>query len=192
MPQAKFPRVGIDLDGVIIDHRQHKLTLAGEHGFALAPWQTNSNVMSGYLPEDVYEDLQDKLYADLTVKAPPIQDALATLRQLRAEIYIISARRASTLRYAQDWLAKHRVYDTVPAERIFFCGSGDEKKGYCIKYGLHAFLDDKASVLDGLPGSTKRVLFDDDGVSGKLDLGKRFHVAKDWKEFKEYMETLKP
>jgi 5'(3')-deoxyribonucleotidase len=183
-----LPRIGIDLDGVLIDHREHKRKLAGEHGFALESWQANSNVMEKFVPEQVHDAIREPLYGQLTPHAPPVAGALQGLAALRAEVYIISARRPHSVRYAQDWLIKHRVYDAVPAERIYFCGGDEEKRGYCDRLGISLFLDDKVSVLDALPGKTKRVLFDEDGVAESLGVKERLHVVKDWDEFRTVLQ----
>ncbi|HTM68099.1 MAG TPA: hypothetical protein VL426_02265, partial [Candidatus Binatia bacterium] len=65
-------RIGIDLDGVLIDHREHKRKLAEEYGFALEPWQSNSNVLRKFVPEDVYRSMQEALYGQLTRVAPAV------------------------------------------------------------------------------------------------------------------------
>ncbi len=186
-------RIGIDLDGVIIDHREHKQRLASGYGFALEPWQTNSNVMGQYVPDDIYQAIQEPLYMQMTLEAPAVAGALEQLAALAAETYIISARRPHTVRYAQDWLARHRVYDLVPAERIYFCGGDDEKRGYCERLGIHVFLDDKVKVLDALPGKTKRVLFDEDDVAKRLNIEERLDIARSWPEFSAYLaEAYRP
>ncbi len=176
-------RIGIDLDGVIIDHREHKRMLAEEYGFALEPWQTNSNIMRQHVPGEVFDTMQTDLYGSLTRKAPAVAGALQLLPSLKAEVYIVSSRRAGSIRHAQDWLLSHRVYDSVPAERIFFCGTDGEKRGYCDRLGIDLFLDDKISVLEGLGAKTKRVLFDEDGIARHLNAEERFTVAKTWDEF---------
>jgi hypothetical protein len=179
----RHTRIGIDLDGVLIDHREHKRKLAAEHGVALEPWQTNSNVMRRFVEEEVYEAIQGPLYTTWTPDALPVAGALDALPRLEAQIYIISARRADSIRYAQQWLGRHRVFDVVPAERIFFCGSDEEKKGYCERLGIGLFLDDKVRVLDALPGRTTRVLFDEDDVAEMLQVKDRLHIARTWTEF---------
>ncbi|HTK05248.1 MAG TPA: hypothetical protein VL500_06685 [Candidatus Eisenbacteria bacterium] len=182
-------RIGIDLDGVVIDHRAHKQKLAQEYGFVLEPWQTNTNVMRRYVPEEIYRPLQESLYTHLTKAAPAVHGALETLPHLKAELYIVSARRADTIRYAQDWLVSHRIYDFVPAERIYFCGSDEEKKGYCDRLGIDMFLDDKVRVLEALSGRTKRVLFDEDAIAEQLQVQDRLHIARTWEEFREMVNA---
>jgi len=176
-------RVGIDLDGVIIDHRHHKCLLARERGLELEPWQANSNLMKQFVPGDVYEAIQAPLYSRLTPAAPPVEGALEYLPLLQAEVYIVSARRPETIRYAQEWLLKHRVYDIVPADRVFFCGSGAEKRGYCERLGLSVFLDDRLNFLEMLPPQTRKVLFDQDGIAARIGPAESIGVAGDWPRF---------
>lgn len=182
-------RIGIDLDGVLIDHRGHKLRLAQEYGIALEPWQTNTNVMRKHVPEEIYRPLQHALYTGLTKEAPAVVGALENLPELKAEIYVISARRADSIRFAQDWLVSHHIYDVVPAERIYFCGSDEEKRGYCDRLGIEIFLDDRVRVLEALGSRTKRVLFDEDDVAKLLQVEDRLHVAKTWQDFRELVNA---
>lgn len=188
---ALYPRIGIDLDGVLIDHREHKLKLAAEYGVVLEPWQANTNVLGKFVKEEVLEAIQEPLYTTLTPTAPPVAGALEHLARIKTEIYIISARRSESVRYAQDWLLKHRVYDAVPAERIYFCGGDDEKRGYCDRLGLSLFLDDRVRVLELLPGKTKRVLYDEDEVAKYLQVEERMHVAKTWEDFRKLVSGEK-
>lgn len=176
-------RVGIDLDGVIIDHRPHKCRLARERGLELETWQANSNVMKQFVPGDVYEAIQEPLYSLLTPAAPPVEGALEFLPRLRADIFIVSARRPETISFAQEWLRKHGVYDLVPADRVFFCGSGADKRGYCERLGLSVFLDDRLNFLEMLPPQTRKVLFDQDGVAARIRPSDGIGVAGDWPQF---------
>lgn len=176
-------RIGLDLDGVIVDHREHKRRLAAARGFMLERWQTNSNVMGNYIPQEVYEELSETLYTRMTPDAPPVAGAIDALAAIPGELYIVSARADDSVRYAQQWLLKHRLYDVIPAERIFFCGSGSEKRGYCERLGLSLFLDDKLSVLERLPPRTTKVLFDADDIARDLQLGDGTHVVSSWNDF---------
>jgi 5'(3')-deoxyribonucleotidase len=130
-------------------------------------------------------ELLETVYGPMTLEAPQMSGAVAQLAEIRTEVYIISARRAHTIRFVQDWLSKHRVYDLIPAERIVFCGTDEEKRGYCERLGIDLFLDDKVSVLDTLPGRTARVLYDEDGMHEKLEIGDRLTIAKNWSEFRD-------
>ncbi len=175
-------RIGTDLDGVLIDHQAHKCSLALKYGIPLENWQTNSNLMRSFVPSDLYDTIRDALYAEMTVTAPPVAGALEHLRALGTETYIISRRRAGSIRYAQEWMAQHRVYDIVPAERIFFCETKEDKRLICERLGITAYIDDQISILNILPEPIKRVLLDTDGVAERLEQIGPLLVAKTWEE----------
>lgn len=182
-------RFGIDFDGVIVDHRPHKLRLAGELGVALEPWQTNSNLLHAYMPDEAtYRKLQEPLYGALTVEAPPIPGALEGLARLPGEVFVISARRPGNEASALGWMAKNGLLDIVPRERVIFCEGGRDKRGHCERLGVSMFLDDRLSYLGHLPATLKRVLFDDDGIAHRLDVPGDVRVARDWQAFLAYAE----
>ncbi len=177
------PRLGIDFDGVIVDHHPHKRALAAAFGLALEPWQLNSNLLHHHLSDAQYRSLQDALYGALTVEAPPVADALETLAKLPGELYIVSARRAENEAHARAWMKRHGVYDVVPAERVIFCREGKEKNAHAARLSLTTFLDDKLSYLAHLSPEIRRVLFDVDGAAERLELPSDIRVARDWEEF---------
>ena len=69
-------KIGLDLDGVIIDHTDNKLRLASEHGFELERWQTNSNVMHQFVPKEEYDEIRQLAYNEATIEAVPVEMAL--------------------------------------------------------------------------------------------------------------------
>jgi len=176
-------RIGLDFDGVIVDHRPHKLRLAGALGFALEPWQANTNVMRGYLSEDAYRSVQKPLYDELTVLAPPVAGALETLARLPGELYVISARRPGNEVSARAWMEKNGLHAFVPKERVIFCATGRDKRDHVERLGLSLFLDDKISYLGHLPETMTRVLFDEDGIAARVAVPPEFEVVKSWAEF---------
>lgn len=180
-------RIGIDLDGVLIDHSGHKIDVAKRRGFALECWQTNSNVMGECLPNEVYTELQQEIYTDLTVDAPAVKGAIEAVRSLDGEMYIVSARRSESIRFAQKWLLKHGMFDVIPADRMYFCGSKNDKREICDRLGMDMFIDDQAAVLNLLSPTMRRVLFDVDGVANKLKVNEGIHVASTWDQAKLFL-----
>lgn len=176
-------RIGIDLDGVIIDHRPNKLRLAAGFGIPLEPWQANTNVMRNYVAGETYEAIQKPLYTHLTLEAPPVKDAVECLKNLPGEAYIISARDPSNQHFATEWLRARGLFEVIPPERVIFCHRGQEKAGHCDRLGLSAFLDDKLSYLEYLSPEMHRVLFDEDNVAHRLAVPAGLAVAKSWPEF---------
>lgn len=182
--------IGIDLDGVIIDHRENKIALARDFGFELERWQTNTNVMRKFISEDVYEKLQTPLYTTWTPKATAVSGALEGLTRLTGDTYIISARTLSSIPFAEEWLSKNGVYNIIPKEKIIFCRSGAEKAPLCEKLNITHFLDDKLSFLNFLPETTKKVLFDEDDIAEKINLPPAYLLAKSWQEFVQIVNRL--
>ncbi len=181
-------RVGIDLDGVIIDHRPNKLRLAAEFGIPLEQWQANSNVMKHYVAAETYEAIQKPLYAHLTLEAPPVKDAVECLKNLPGEVYIISARDPSNQHFASEWLRERGLFRLIPPERVIFCHRGREKPVHCARLGISTFLDDKISYLEHLSPEMHRVLFDEDGVAGRLAVPAGLAVTRSWPEFARLLQ----
>jgi len=135
-------RIGLDFDGVIVDHSEHK-----------------------------------------TPKAPPIKQALEYIRDLGGEPYIVSARRPTAVRFAHEWMDKHGIFDVIPSERVFFCGSSSEKGDYCRRLGINVFLDDKVQVLDVLDADVKKFLFDNYSATSKIGMNHGHQAVAGWREF---------
>ncbi|MEA3249489.1 MAG: hypothetical protein U9Q03_03965 [Patescibacteria group bacterium] len=184
-------RIGLDFDGTMVDHGEHKMRLAAARGFSIERWQTNTNVMKQYLPSDDYSEIKEIVYTLLTPHAPPMDGLVEHLAALEGELYLISARRSTSIRFAQEWLQGYNVYDHIPAERVFFCPSSDEKHKFVQRLGIDVYLDDKARVLESLPRQTRKVLFDSDSISGRIDLHKDIEIAADWRDFVRLMEASK-
>jgi 5'(3')-deoxyribonucleotidase len=176
-------RIGLDFDGVIIDHSSHKVRLAADFGYIIEPWQTNTNVMKRFVPEPYYSNLSEIIYSFLTPKAPPIVGSLDYISKLDGELYIISARRRNNIRFAQEWLSLHHIYDLIPAERVFFCGNSNEKSDCCRQLKIDIILDDKLGVLDVLDTNVRKILFDDHGVSKRCEFQHGYETVSSWRDF---------
>ncbi|MBU0625243.1 hypothetical protein KKF05_02775 [Patescibacteria group bacterium] len=183
-------RIGLDFDGVIVDHSEHKIRLAADLGYRFEPWQTNTNVMAHLVPEEQYRNIQDIIYTHLTLQAPPVVESLEHIRKLGGELYILSARRQAAVRFAQDWLQQHGVYDVIPAQRIHFCGKSNEKGDYCRRLGIELFLDDKLAVLKVLDPQVKKYLFDSHGAAAKFGLEHSYNIVSGWQEFASELEKV--
>lgn len=175
-------RIGIDLDGVLIDHTANKIAAAARLGYTLEPWQTNTNVIREVMAPHDHALLHDEVYLKMTCEAPAIPGALEHLATLDGELYIVSARKLKAVRYAQQWLMTNGVFDIVPAERMFFCESRKDKRAICDRLGITAFVDDHLDVLQSLSPRMKRVLFDHHGVGPRIAVDEGCDVASDWSQ----------
>ena len=183
-------RIGIDLDGVIIDHTAQKLALARASGFDLEPWQTNSNLMGEFIPPDQYQAMKEELYMQVMDNTPPVDGAFEFLDELPGELFIISARKSPSIRFVQDWMIRHNLYGHIPADRIFFCTNKYEKRGHCERLGIDAFVDDQVKVLHNLPSAVRCILFDEHRIADKIALEHRVEVAGSWKDFHTIVRRL--
>ncbi|MFA6603493.1 MAG: hypothetical protein WCT10_01470 [Patescibacteria group bacterium] len=179
--------IGIDLDGTIIDHTANKQRLAADLGYRLTSCETNSNIMSRFMSERHYEELQERLYKEMTLEAPPVRGALEVLSRLGRPFFLISARRPETIPFAQAWIDKWLVRDILPPERTIFCGSGAEKRGHCDRLGVGLYLDDKVGVLQKLSSGVAKVWFDEHGLADALSPTADIKIVRTWVEFGELL-----
>lgn len=187
--KCNIMRIGLDFDGVIVDHSEHKIRLSKDMGFELEPWQTNTNIMKQFVPEPHYKNVQEMIYTFMTPKAPPIAEALERIRGLGGELYIVSARRPTAVRFAHEWMDKHEIFGMIPAERVYFCGNSSEKGDYCRRLGIEAFLDDKLSVLEALDSNVRKFLFDSHGAVEQFGIKHDYRTVGGWKSFTEYLQN---
>lgn len=162
-------KIGLDLDGVIIDHVPNKLRIALGYGYRLSPMQASSNFMHDFMPRAKYESLKDKLYGEETLSAPPVEGSVELMARLPGEVYIVSARRDYNRRYAWDWMMANGVLDFMPRERVRFVSSSRDKLPVVAELGLDVYMDDQIRVLEILPSGLRKFLLDpygDFAVSG--------------------------
>lgn len=175
--------IGLDFDGVIIDHHENKMRLAKELGYKLERRQTNTNLMRQFLPSDKAEELKESLYTVSTPSATSVSGSFEAMAKLPKETYIISARTKESVKFAKEWMTKYKLFDLIPPERIIFCRNGAAKGPLCEQLKVTHFLDDKFSFLKYLPLKTKKILFDEDGVAAEINVSSEIQVVGNWGEF---------
>lgn len=175
--------IGLDFDGVIIDHHENKMRLAGALGYKLERRQTNTNLMRQFLPPAKAQELKESLYTVSTPSAPPVAGVFEAMAKLPKETYIISARTKGSVKFAEKWMAKYKLFDLIPQERIIFCRNGAAKGPWCERLKITHFLDDKFSFLKYLPLKTKKILFDEDSVAAEINVSSEIQVVGTWGEF---------
>ncbi|MBI2035492.1 MAG: hypothetical protein HYT12_02300 [Candidatus Liptonbacteria bacterium] len=177
--------IGLDLDGVILDHTKTKIELAGQYGLTIDPSETPSDIMETKIEPALYQALQAKLYSDhaLSLKTPLMRGAkegLHYIKSLGIPYYLISRRREPE--YAMISLKFHDLWPQYfdPTNTFFV----KEKKDKDIKAKeLHVthFIDDEPSVIQELISVPQKYLFDPFCVYTKAPAeSKRVHS---WEEF---------
>lgn len=184
MPAGIIPKLGLDLDGVILDHTKNKILLAKKFGFSLKPAETSSSRMKRKVPLAAYHEIQKILYGELSLSAPPVEGALKGLQTLseRYDLSIISRRNDKEVALA--WVRK-RLNGLIKESNIFFVMEDHEKDSICEELGIDIFLDDKIESLWELKTVKERFWFDRFNVSKEYaDLG-GIKVISSWEDFVE-------
>lgn len=193
IPMNRKPAIGLDLDGVIIDHTSNKLQKARELGYELAPHDTASAVMKSRVALSHYREIQRHIYGPATVSAPAVLGALETIEKLASfcDLYIISRRNIADGNdgSGQAWLENHGILAHIPAERVFFVPHDvvGAKDAVAKKFGIQLYLDDQLKILHELPSVATRVLFDPFWAGPHPH---PFHAIKKWQELPAIIEKL--
>lgn len=190
---SKKINIGLDLDGVIIDHTQNKIKVAKSFGFNIKKEETQSEVLKTILPEDKYKKLQRAIYGKITLDSPPVVSSLTTLKKLRKNnnynFFIISRRkkRKEDVISGQRWLKKYQIFKIIPEKNVFFVTEEKDKNIYCKKLKIKIYLDDKIKALKLISSVPYRVFFYPYKVSNNTN----FLEIKSWKEFPKFLEKIK-
>jgi len=185
-------KIGLDLDGVIIDHTNNKIRLAKKYGYFLKPAQTSSESLKKLLPAKIKSFIDYGIYGKIGLSSKPMEGARETLKKITKAFsvpYVISRRYKKQI--AIQWLKKNNFFPPLPRNQILFVKSDLKKNNPCKKLGIDVYLDDKIKVLDNLTSVKYRVLFDPYGHHYK-NPPKNIKVVKTWEEFYKYLSRIKP
>ena len=158
--------IGLDLDGVIVDHTQNKIKIAKSVGFRVEAKETQSEILKSILPEKEYRKVQRIIYDKITSDASPTPFLLKTLQDLSLNynFFIISLRRKKHSEVAWYWLEKHKILEIIPKKRIFFIEK--DKNFWCQKLKIEVYMDDTVKILDTLSSVPWKVFFNPFDVRG--------------------------
>lgn len=157
--------IGLDLDGVIIDHTDLKIQLSAERGFLIGPKETPSDILKTLLPGHVYEELQRHLYEhlDIALSAPLMPGALEGLRAIaESDVpYALISARGRNHAPAIELLKKHGLWGTIFKEPNTYFVQFSRDKEKCVQtLGISHYVDDTMEVLNTLPSVPNKILFD--------------------------------
>ena len=160
--------IGLDLDGVIIDHSHAKHSLAVLHGRAILPHETPSEIMRTLFDAPVWERIQTLLYENPAIAtAPPlmrgVREGIEAIHTRGIPYYLISRRRSSgngRVR-AQELLKKRGLWGAHFSENnVFFVDRVEDKEITAQHLGITHFVDDELKVLRAMSRTPIRFLFD--------------------------------
>lgn len=179
--------LGFDLDGVIIDHADHKKALLTKRGFSDAAHFEHHEIRN-LLGDKEYKAFQNELYGRMSLYAPEIVGAKESLTRLKAaghNLRIVS-QRALGKDFAFQWLSDHGFQGHLfPDSAIHFVVTNEDKEIICRQFGIALHVDDSLSVLRILSTPQHRILF---GYSGSIPPAATA-VAPDWPSVERYIAS---
>lgn len=169
--------IGLDLDGVIIDHTKTKLFLATKLGWELRPKQTPSEVIKKIIPPEPLRKIKKSLYDDpkiafLSPLMPDVKETLVKIKELGLPYVLISRRQRPTI--AIGLLELRGLWPKFFNMRnAFFVQEDKDKNAKAVKLGVTHYIDDKLSVLKELVDVKNKFLFDKFNVFEDADFYRR-------------------
>lgn len=186
--QERKKVIGFDMDGVIIDHTDHKLKLLREKGFNLTKEETPSDILREYIPRDILREIQRSLYNDPSrvseaVLMPGAKEGLRAVRDSGIPYFFISRRRTPEI--AKEILTAHGIWpEFFNDTNAFFVEEVEHKNDVAKNLGITIYIDDETRVLDKLVSVENRVLFDPFGVSPDSLLWK---TLRSWEDILQHI-----
>ncbi|HCM36896.1 MAG: hypothetical protein A3J30_02600 [Candidatus Wildermuthbacteria bacterium RIFCSPLOWO2_02_FULL_47_9c] len=155
--------IGTDLDGVIIRHVTAILAACEQQKVPLLAEETNSNLFRSKVGDAFYRAVADWLYREGTYQGEQVRGAFPVLWRLKSSwrVIVVSARHPDAVPFAQTWLGDQEFHQKtgIGREDVFFCA--EEQKGVIlVRERAQVYIDDKLSVLEGLPPDILRIFFD--------------------------------
>ena len=157
-------KIGLDLDGVIIDFSEIRRRLFGELGYELKLEQAASDILRTTVSEEARARVQHLIFDDLKygLELPLMSGVDEILRQLKnqgADFYLISRRKIPETAIE---LLKQKGFWPVyfDNQNSFFVNKPEDKNLKAREIGITHYVDDEVAVLEKLHSVPNRFLFD--------------------------------
>jgi len=183
---------GIDYDGTIADTNAMKAKWIKEHlNIKVHPWECDRLHCVPKIGLYNYKKMEDVIYGrEWTLKAPPVKGAIKGLKELKrlGEIYIITGRSESSIRWAKEWLKKQNVLYLL---RGIISASHRSKGELCQEYSIDVFIDDDERYLRKIKKKDVllKVLIKDGGPK-KWDCPDDIKYVTSWEELLLMIKNL--
>ncbi len=192
---SKKLKIGLDLDGVIIDHVSNRILKSKELGYKIKPEETPTHIIKKILAAEDYQKLQKYVYSPASLSAPAMKGATEHIKRLarQNELFIISRRKIEDGgdKLGLKWLESKGLLNLIQKDKIVFVPHSQKNaKNIMAKtLGIEVYLDDQLKILKEISNVKYRVLFDQYGVydSSPLFCTK----VAGWPEFADFIRKLK-
>lgn len=175
--------IGLDLDGVIINHALTKIKLAKKFGFKLKPEETPSEIIESIIERPILDKLLQTLYHDpkffkTASLMPGVKSGLLKLQKNGLPFVLISRRRESIP--AIEALKYHGLWPRFFNENnAFFVVKPEDKNIKAREMRITHYADDETGILEKLVDVENRFLFDN---LGAFEKSSGYTIVKSWKE----------
>ena len=180
--------IGFDMDGVILDNANSKITIAKKFGLAITLGHTPSEILKNLMPQVVWEEFQSILYnhPEFAFSNPlmrGVRSILAELAKKRVPIFLVSRRKIPEI--AVKILKKHSLWPKYFNDaNSFFVAHPKDKNTIAAKLGLTHYIDDELKIINVLSKVPNKFLFDQFGVFEKSN---QYVKINSWTEFKKHL-----
>lgn len=183
--------IGIDFDGVIINHTKTKIGFAKKQGFKISSKQTHSEILKHIINKKKYKEIQKYIYGTGTSfgeKNIGVKKYLKKLQFFNFNLFLISRRNTQkSKKETISWINKN-LPGFFDKQNIFFVNSDKEKNIVCKKLNINTFLDDKISVFNHLNSVKNKFFYNLFKISFDYNR-KKIKSVSSWKEFFEKIKA---
>ncbi len=182
--------LGLDMDGVIIDHAPTILAWAKQHGQELTPSEAIFHNLDKFFGPEELDQLFDKMYetkegVSASVLMAGAMKGLEELHEFGVPIYLLSRRNSREV--ARDTLVKLGLWPKYfDSANTFFVERSIKKREIAQQLGITHYVDDQPGALQGAMAQVPhRVLFDQHNV---LPRSSSYMTVLSWRELVSEVE----
>jgi len=167
--------IGLDLDGVILDHTENRIRLAKQLGFEVLPQETPVDILVKKIGIAAYQQMKKMLYENANLARsiplmPGAKKGLHYLKTIGMPYVLISRRHPPDAAFVS--LKVHGLWpDYFETTNAFFVVEKKDKDIKAKALGVTHFVDDEPSVIVELASVPVRFLFDPLGAYSEIPAG---------------------
>lgn len=180
--------IGLDMDGVIIDHTTSKLKLAEKFGFKLKPEETHPDIIKTIIKDPILKEIKRTLYEDpdfckFSILINGAKNGLKFIKKQKLPFVLISRRKNPDI--AIKTLKFHKLWPKYfNSKNTFFVLNPEDKNVIAKEVGVTHYIDDQIGILEKLGNVKNKFLFD---IFGVLKNSKNYNKIDSWNEFLSYL-----
>jgi len=176
-------RIAVDYDGTIANTNLVKSEwLKRNMNIDIPPWRCDRTICETIIGREKYNEMAKYVYGrELSLGASEVFGASEGLKQLKkiGDVFVLTARDAEMLQWAEIWLAKHEVRDDV--EQVI-ASLGQPKLKLCQENGINILIDDdQRHIFEAEPHDIKRILLKN-GIDETLAVPEYVSLCRSWSE----------